>query len=868
METDNNLLKPQYRHNSFSPMSLAFIANAVLVCVYLCSSVVHSCAQGLPYALPQTVGMNAAKLNQIDALVEADIAAKKLPGAVVLVGHKGKIVFRKAYGNRSLVPTVEKMTVDTIFDLASLTKPIATATSIMILVEQGKLRLSDTVGMYIPDIDDPNAKRITIQQLLTHTSGYAPDFDLKEKWTGRDGMLAALKKEKLRAPPGTKFVYSDIGFIVLGEIIQRAASVQEDVFVLSNISSRLGAKQLTFLPRDRPLGYADVLGTMSAPTENIKGQNSYLGAQYAGSENDGSRILRGEVHDPTSYRMNGVAGHAGLFSTADDLARYCQMLLNGGVLNGKRVMSAQTIAKMTTPVVVSESGDARGLGWDMNTSFSSNRGELFPLGSFGHTGFTGTGVWIDRVSQTFVVFLSNRVHPDGKGDVGPLRAKVATVVASAAEDTPIEVYRLAESTYNSAIASQMDRFKQTVGTSVSVPVASLTGSVNTRVATPAIGPGLGPVLNGIDILERDKFKLLAGLKLGLVTNHTGRNLAGKQTIDILKEAANVQLVSLFAPEHGIRGELDTEKIDDSKDEKTGLPIYSLYKDGMRRPKPEQTATIDAFVYDIQDIGARFYTYTATLKNVMEEAAKAGKPVFVLDRPNPINGNAVEGSLADEDKLNFIAPHTVPVRYGMTIGEYAQLMNAERKIGADVRVIKMVGWTRSTWFDETGQTWVNPSPNMRSLTEATLYPGIGLLETTNVSVGRGTDTPFEVLGAPYIDGQKLARYLNGRNIKGVRFIPIRFKPNASVFKDEQLGGVNILITDRNALDSFRMGIEIAAALRKLYPTDWQVDKYARLLVNSDILEMVKRGDSPEAIEKAANVKRDEFNRRRAPFLIYK
>ena len=877
METDNNLLKPQYRHNSFSLISLAFIANAVLVCAYLCSSVVHSSAQGLPVAPPQTVGMNASKLNQIDALVEADIAAKKLPGAVVLVGHKGKIVFRKAYGNRSLVPTVEKMTVDTIFDLASLTKPIATATSIMILVEQGKLRLSDTVGMYIPDIDDPNAKRITIQQLLTHTSGYAPDFDLKEKWTGREGMLAALKKEKLRTPPGTKFVYSDIGFIVLGEIVGRLSG--SDVrdswepgvaqYWVANV-----AKAINLSASFRRMSFPLVPGLKTicnhggcpviAPTENVKGQNSYLGSSFEGSNSVGDRILEGQVHDPTSFRMGGVAGHAGLFSTADDLARYCQMLLNGGTLDGKRVMSAQTVAKMTTPVVVSESGDARGLGWDMNTSFSSNRGELFPLGSFGHTGFTGTGVWIDRVSQTFYVFLSNRVHPDGKGDVGPLRAKVATVVASAVEDTPIEVARLAESTYQSQIAAQVPRFQEFVA------AANRAATAPASAASPrASGPlAVQSVLNGIDILERDRFKQLAGLKLGLVTNHTGRNLAGKQTIDILKEAPNVQLVSLFAPEHGIRGELDTEKIDDSKDEKTGLPIYSLYKDGMRRPKPEQTATIDAFVYDIQDIGARFYTYTATLRNVMEEAAKAGKPVFVLDRPNPINGNAVEGSLADEDNLNFIAPHTVPVRYGMTIGEYAQLMNAERKIGADLRVIKMEGWSRSMWFDETGQTWVNPSPNMRSLTEATLYPGIGLLETTNVSVGRGTDTPFEVVGAPYIDGQKLAQYLNQRAIKGVRFIPIRFKPNASVFKDEQLGGINILITDRLALDSFRMGIEIAAALRKLYPTEWQVDKYARLLVNTEILEMVKRGETPEAIEKAANLKRDEFNRRRAPFLIYK
>ena len=773
---------------------------------------------------------------------------------------KTGVVFRKAYGNRSLVPTVEKMTVDTIFDVASLTKPIATATSIMILVEQGKLRLNDTIGMYIPDIDDPAAKKVTIQQLLTHTSGYAPDFDLKEKWTGRDGMLSALKKEKLRTPPGTKFVYSDIGFIVLGEIGSRAGWESEAAFFNRYVMKRLGMQiadfyTVTLLDESKTgPAFEESFLARIAPTENVKGQQSYLGGKFIGDDTAGEMILRGRVHDPTAYRMGGIAGHAGLFSTANDLARYCQMLLNGGTLDGKRVMSAQTVAKMTAPIVVSESGDARGLGWDMNTSFSSNRGELFPLGSFGHTGFTGTGVWIDRVSQTFVVFLSNRVHPDGKGDVTPLRAKVATVVASAIEDTPIEKFKQAEAEFNAAVAAQIPAFveRKKQLTANSYQLSAVFNST---------------VLNGIDILERDKFKQIEGLKIGLVTNHTGRNLAGKQTIDILKEAPNVQLVSLFAPEHGIRGELDVAKIDDSKDEKTGLPIYSLYGE-TRRPKPEQIKDIDAFVYDIQDIGARFYTYTATLKNVLEEAAKAGKPVFILDRPNPINGNAVEGPLADEDKLSFIAAHTTPVRYGLTIGELGMMMNAERKIGADIRVIKMDGWSRAMWFDETGQTWVNPSPNMRSLTEATLYPGIGLLETTNLSVGRGTDTPFEVIGAPYIDGQKLAKYLNERNINGVRFIPIRFKPNVSVFVGEQLGGINVLITDRNSLDSFRMGIEIATALRKLYPTDWQVDKYARLLVNQEILDLIKRGEMPENIEKTVNSSNADFTKRRASYLLYK
>jgi uncharacterized protein YbbC (DUF1343 family)/CubicO group peptidase (beta-lactamase class C family) len=851
--------------------------------------------QGLPLASPASVGMNAAKLDQIEQLVNADIADRKLPGAVVIVGRKGKIVYRKAFGNRSLVPTVEKMTVDTIFDVASLTKPVATATSIMILIEQGKLRLNDTIGKFIPDIDDPEAKKVTIQQLLTHTSGYRPDFDLGEKWTGREGMLAALRKERLRNPPGTRFVYSDIGFIVLGEIIHRIANggsgydfagltnfAPQKVFAPTRMEES-GFIQLLTSPLDGSITPAVLLGrgrpfrgseesklSDYAPTENIKGQNSYLGSSFEGKKEVGDKILRAIVHDPTALRMGGVAGHAGLFSTADDLSKFCQMLLNGGSMpaeeygrnkDGKRLvygpwrtLSPQTIALMTRPYVVSETGDTRGLGWDMDTSFSSNRGDLFPKGSFGHTGFTGTSIWIDPASQTFVVFLSNRVHPDGKGDVTPLRGKVATIVASAIEDLPIERWKEAEARFNAAVAAQVPKF-----------VATVEAARNRDSAVRA--PQSAVVLNGIDVLQKNGFKELEGKKIGLVTNHTGRDLAGKSTIDILHEAKNLTLVSIFAPEHGIRGELDTEKIDDTKDEKTGLPVYSLYKDGMRRPKPEQLSGLDAIVYDIQDVGARFYTYTATLKNVMEEAAKAKVPVYVLDRPNPINGVDVEGSLAEEDKLSFIAAHTIPVRYGMTIGELGQMMNAERKIGADLRVIKMEGWSRSMWFDQTGQTWVNPSPNMRSLTQATLYPGIGLLETTNLSVGRGTDTPFEVVGAPWLDGRRLAQYLNDRGLPGVRFVPIRFRPAASVFRGEDLGGINIVITDRGRFRSVRTGLEIAAALRKLYAAEWQAERYARLLVNAAMLEMIRRGDAPEALESVTVKVAADFAARRRPYLLY-
>jgi uncharacterized protein YbbC (DUF1343 family) len=373
------------------------------------------------------------------------------------------------------------------------------------------------------------------------------------------------------------------------------------------------------------------------------------------------------------------------------------------------------------------------------------------------------------------------------------------------------------------------------------------------------------VLTGIDVLERDGFKQLAGMNVGLVTNHTGRDREGRPTIDVLSKAPGVKLVALFSPEHGIRGLAD-EKVSDSRDEGTGLPIYSLYGETLR-PKPEQLKELNAVVFDIQDVGARFYTYIATLGYLMEETAKVHVPVFVLDRPNPIGGIDVQGPLPDTDKLSFTSYDNIPVRHGLTIGELAQLFNRQRKIGADLRVIKMEGWRRSMWFDETNLIWINPSPNMRSLTEATLYPGIGLLETTNVSVGRGTDTPFEVVGAPWIKGLELTDYLDRRAIPGVRFVPVRFTPKSSMFKDEECGGVNIIVVDRGVFNPLRAGIEIAVALRHLYPEQWKIDNYLRLLVNTDTLERIKRGEAPEEILHSWNAGLEEFRRARAGILLY-
>ena len=791
----------------------------------------------LPLAKPESVAVSSLRLAQMDAVINAEIAQHHLPGAVVLVARKGRVIWDKSYGSRAVEPTREPMTVDTIFDLASLTKIVATATSIMILVERGKLRIADPVSLYIPELKGEGREHITIEELLTHRSGYPPDFDLRERWTGYDEAIKHLIKEPLRNPPGTRFTYSDIGFIALGEVVKRVSGMPLDQFAKQNIFQPLGMRDTTFLP-------SAALRARIAPTERRRGQLSYLGDTPVNAGAEGEVWLRGQVHDPTSYRMGGVAGHAGLFSTAKDLAIYCQMILNGGSYGSVRILSPLTVAEMTRPRLVSNTGGTRGLGWDINTSFSSNRGELFPLGSFGHTGFTGTSIWIDPSSETFVVFLSNRVHPDGKGDVGPLRSRVASIVAGAITDASVAQHAREQSAnYYAEVLKALQQF----------------GPRNEGNASSV------KVLTGIDVLERDNFKPLAGLRIGLITNHTGRDREGRQTIDVLNKAPGVKLVALFSPEHGIRGVAD-EKVSDSKDETTGLPIYSLYGE-TRRPKPEQLKDLDALVYDIQDVGARFYTYISTLGYILEEAAKAKLPVYVLDRPNPIDGVDVEGPIADNDKLSFTSYHTIPTRHGLTIGELAQFFNRQRNIGADVRVIKMDGWRRTMWFDETNLTWTNPSPNMRSLTEATLYPGIGLLETTNVSVGRGTDTPFEIVGAPWIQGDKLADYLNLRGIPGVRFVPLRFTPNASVFKDQQCGGVNIIITDRVAFRPLLTGIEMALALRQLYPNDWKIDAYLKLLVNADTLDRIKRGESAREIVASWNASLQEFRRARAEVLLY-
>jgi uncharacterized protein YbbC (DUF1343 family) len=324
-------------------------------------------------------------------------------------------------------------------------------------------------------------------------------------------------------------------------------------------------------------------------------------------------------------------------------------------------------------------------------------------------------------------------------------------------------------------------------------------------------------------------------------------------------------VRLFSPEHGIRGLLD-EKVSDSVDDRTGLPIVSLY--GTRqRPAPEHLKGLDTLVFDIQDIGCRYYTYISTLGNCLEEAARAGLRFVVLDRPNPIGGTAVEGPISDDDQRSFTAWHPIPVRHGMTVGEIARFFNQERAIGANLTVIRVEGWERRQWLDQTGLYWTNPSPNMRSLTQAALYPGVGLLETTNLSVGRGTDTPFEMVGAPWLDGRAFAIAMNRQGLPGVRFVPVRFVPRSSVFSGERCVGVNILIVDRARFSPVRTGIAMAAALRSAYPSQWKAEAYGRLLANRQIHQLLLAGASPNQMELSWREGLERFKARRRRYLLY-
>ena len=781
------------------------------------------------------------QFNRIDDLVREAMAAKLTPGAVVVVGRGDQTLYEKAFGFRATVPAEEPMTLDTVFDLASLTKVVGTTTAMMTLIEEGRVRLNDTVASHIPGFERYGKGGITIRHLMTHVSGLRPDVDL-HPWTGYDAAIELAKDEVPTSAPGEVFVYSDINFFLLGDIVTRVTGQSLDAYLKARVFGPLGMTETGFLP-PKPLL------PRIAPTERCADQDAWP------CKRPDAAPLRGVVHDPTARRMGGIAGHAGLFSTAHDLKIFARMLLGKGRVGTTRVLSAASVEAMTRPQTPAGMTAIRGLGWDIDTTYSSNRGDLFPVGtSYGHTGFTGTSLWIDPASNSYVIFLSSRLHPDGTGDVGVLRSRVATVAAA-------------------GIANVLDG-----GSAREFSTKVLAEGSRTPVQNPRVEPASrtivqNAVLTGIDVLVRDGFKQLRGKRVGLITNHTGRSKDGIATIDLLHKAPGVTLVALFSPEHGIRGVLDAD-VPAEKDEKTGLTIHSLfYKGSTGRPLEGSLDGIDTLVIDLQDIGVRFYTYQLAMGYAMEEAARRKIAVVVLDRPNPVNGWQIEGPLArapgqGESANTFIAYLPMPIRHGMTMGELARLYNEERKINADLTVIALENWKRDDWYDETGLAWINPSPNMRNMNQATLYPGIGAIEYSNLSVGRGTDQPFEQIGAPWINGPQLADRLNARHLPGIRFYPIAFTPLSSKYAKEECHGVFMVVTNRAALRPVRVGIEIASALFSLYGAKYEPNNMWRLIGSEQIVARIRNGEDPAAI--AASFTDDEarWRRLRAKYLLYR
>jgi uncharacterized protein YbbC (DUF1343 family)/CubicO group peptidase (beta-lactamase class C family) len=777
---------------------------------------------GPPLSAQAPASSPGYRFDAVDTVLQRAIADKQIPGAVLLVGHKGRLVLRKAYGLRATQPAAEPMTLDTVFDMASLTKSMVTAVAVMQLLGEGKFRLYDPVAKYLPEFGQNGKDEITIRQLLVHFSGLRPDLDLTSPWHGKETASRLIAEERPVMVPGTGFLYSDINYEILGILVERLSGLPLEQYAESRIFAPLGMKHTRFLPPPQ-------WRSRIAPTE----------------KDEQGQWLRGTVHDPTARRMGGVAGHAGLFSTGDDVACFAQAMLDA---HGP--LSPALIEKMTTPQQPPWSTVMRGFGWDIDSPFSSNRGELLPVGSYGHTGFTGTSLWIDPATRTYIILLTNAVHTGGDPWAKiSLRTKVSNAVV-AALDLPVSAAAAARG-------------------------ATLTGYNEAAAAMKRPVARNGRVRNGIDVLAEDHFRIIKGTRavtrVGLLTNHTGSDLAGRRTIDLMAHADGLDLQAIFSPEHGITGRLDEPQVGDQADAATGVTVYSLYGTGedSRRPRLEVLRNLDVVVVDLQDIGARFYTYISTLCRLLEAAAKAGTEVVVLDRPNPVTGVWVQGPVSSAPE-SFVNVHPLPVRHGMTIGELARLFNSERKIGARLQVVPMQGWQRGDWFDATGQAWVDPSPNMRSLAAAILYTGVALIEQTNVSVGRGTDRPFERVGAPWIgatQARDLADYLNRRQIAGVRFLPRQFTPVENRFAGRLCGGVEIFVTDRDQLDAPEMGIELAAALRRLYPEEFHPEGMQALLADPVTFQALVEGQDPRRIADRWREELERFLDIRKKYLLY-
>ncbi|MGC4059703.1 MAG: DUF1343 domain-containing protein [Aquabacterium sp.] len=762
----------------------------------------------------------AGLANAVSAAVRAQIDAGAMPGAVVIMGDDKGIWFEQAHGARALLPEREPMTLDTVFDLASLTKVVATTTAAMQLVEQGQLQLDETVAHYWPAFAANGKGAVTVRQLLAHTSGLRPDIDTNPPWMGEEAGLKLVVAEKLQSPPGACMVYSDTNFIVLGELVRRVSGLALPEYARTHIFEPLGMVDTGFLP-------AANLRPRIAPTE-LRG--------------DGS-MMRGQVHDPIAHRMGDWAGHAGAFGTAQDLARMALAIVrtaSGQAQPGW--LKPDTQARMVKLQSPDTQAYWRGLGWSLDAPLWADRESLPPVGLIGHTGYTGTGMWMDLVQKRFLILMSNRVHPRGLGDARPLRRELLALMASQQAPQPFDA------------------------------VVKALPSLADTPAHPAPPPPVGDVAavsTGIDVLRAQGYATLQGQRVGLITNLSATDAKGWRTLDRLRWAPGVQLRKVFTPEHGLNRDQEG-RIASGTDALSGLPLVSLYGKQLR-PSPEMLAGLDTLVFDLQDAGARFYTYISTMSEAMQAAAQANLNFVVLDRPNPIGADRVGGPVLDADLRSFTAAGILPVQHGMTVGELARWFKDDIKArtGLDVKlqVVAMQGYKRGMRFDQTGLDWIPPSPNLRTLRSALLYPGTSWVEGANISVGRGTEHPFEWIGAPWINADQLAQALQAAKLPGVSITPIHFTPDSSAYQGQVCHGVQIGITDKDKLDAPRIGLALTHTLFKLWPGKFEVDKTLGMIGSRETLSRIRQGQPVDAIAKGWQEGLNAFMAQRATYLLY-
>lgn len=720
----------------------------------------------------------------VDQTVEGFINAKAFPGAVLAVGHRGRLVHLKPYGKLSYDANAVDVKTDTIYDLASLTKVVATTTMAMIMVDEGRLNLDATVQSYLPNFRGEGKDAITVRHLMTHSSGIDWWAPLYEKLKGQEAYVNEIQAMPLAYETGTATKYSDLGIILLGEILERVSGRSLDGFVGSRVFRPLGMNDTLFRPDP-------AIRARVAPTE----EDAWRG-----------RMVRGEVHDENAFALGGVAPHAGLFGTAPDLAKFMQMLMNGGVYGQRRLIKEATVEMFTKPAAMVE-GSTRALGWDTRSPERSSAGTLMSSNAWGHTGFTGTSIWVDPERELFVILLTNRVHPTRE---------------------------------NKAIRKARPAIADAV-----VRALGLEAETSKKSEKPK-------VIVGLERLEKDGDPDLRGQRLGLVVHAASVTADGRHAIDVLRDQ-KLDVIRLFSPEHGLRGRAAAgEKVESGRDPKSGLPVVSLYGE-KRQPSAADLEGLDALVFDLQGAGVRFYTYVSTMILSLKAAAAADIDFVVLDRPNPLGGNMIAGPLSAPRGIvpeSFVNMAPGPLVHGLTLGEMARYVNAGLEKPAKLHVVPMVGWKRSMTWTDTELPWVSPSPNLRSPDAALAYPGVGLLEATNVSEGRGTEEPFLYLGAPWLT-------VGERTSGGFDLLPSGFTPKGSAaapnpkFKDEPCQGWNVRVRDRSIARGYALGLDILVELSQREGFEWRRDGAALtwLLGTPRVYEALRAGRSAQKILEA-------------------